>query len=175
MTNAKRVPPKSLSRAERQRMAQSAARRRQRLEAQRAQAEEQYLRESNAILRMQLKIQDDRRRPPPPPGPPRSAPRHPPGHVPLPPDMARLLGKQSMQESAAVDLWDRVLSGDAGKGPPKDPEALRRWREAEAAAPKNQRAAARLSGPPRPPGPSQKRTVALPVKKPSSHKDGARK
>lgn len=174
MTNSQRTAPKVLSRVDRHRLNAAAAKRRQRLEAQRLQAEESYLRESNAILRMQLKIQDDSRRPPPANPPVRQGPRPPPGHVPLPADMARLLGRTSMAKEAAVDLWDRVLSGDAGKGPPKDPEAYRRWRKAEAAAPKNQRAAARLSGQARSGQSSQNRTVAVPVMKPSSHKDNAR-
>lgn len=123
---------KPKSRAERNLTQAVASRVRKKKEKQRAQAEEAYLRESNAILRMELHLRNAMAS-----GACIPAPRPQDAYgdgVVLPEDLSNVLGQRTIAPEAVVDLWDRVATGDAGKGPPKDLEAYRHWRAAEAAS-----------------------------------------
>ncbi len=52
-------------------------------------------------------------------------------------------GRKEISSAAAVDLFDRALTGSRGKGPPVDPELCAMWNAAQRAAPKNPKTALR--------------------------------
>lgn len=94
---------------------------------------ERYLVENNEFLKMELKIAEDAGcgtlPVPSQPVPPSTS-----SFTKLRTDLALLLGKTHMAPEAVVDLYDRVATGNEGKGPPKDPDALRCWLAAQSAA-----------------------------------------
>lgn len=64
----------------------------------------------------------------------------------LGPAMQQLVRRREMDSKAVVDLFDRAISGNQGKGPPLDADAAKRLAEATERMPRDARRSPKATG-----------------------------